>query len=110
MVFLSKIVTIVAATHRHPANRLLHLTGAPVYALGVVFVVGFLTGFHTDIEEGLSLWLIAIAMFLSGHAIEGNIRSTTPVLVLRFLIVKLRARSRSRLVKSRNKLLYSSQK
>jgi hypothetical protein len=32
---------------------------------------------------GLALWTLAVSMLVAGHAIEGNVRSMTPVLVAR---------------------------
>jgi hypothetical protein len=38
-----------------------------------------------DLAVGAAMWLAAIAMFTSGHDIEGNIGSITPVLLFRLL-------------------------
>ena len=82
---LASVVKLVKNTHTHPANRALHIAGAPVYAAGVWMVFGSLLGSGTDMVIGAGLWLAAVAMFVAGHKIEGNAGSTTPVLIFRLL-------------------------
>ena len=81
------IVRIVRHTHRHPANRALHFAAILPYAAGITTL---LAGAHDgDLQQllaGASLWSAAIAMMLTGHAIEGNLKSITPVLVARLLV------------------------
>ena len=82
---LRSAIGIVKSTHRHPANRALHIAGAPVYAAGVVMVAGYLFNTGTDAILGAMLWSAAIAMFVAGHAIEDNVMSMTPVLLARLV-------------------------
>ena len=77
------IVKLVKNTHRHPANRALHIAGAPMYATGLAMVVGYFAGAGSDPLGGMALWLSAVAMFTIGHKIEGNLGSITPVLLFR---------------------------
>jgi hypothetical protein len=85
MLLVASIIKMVRNTHRHPANRALHIAGAPVYAAGVFMVFGSLFGFGTDLIAGAAMWLAAVAMFVGGHRIEGNAGSMTPVLIFRLL-------------------------
>jgi hypothetical protein len=80
---LRSAILMVKSTHRHPANRALHVAGAPLYAAGVAMVAGYFAGAGTDAVIGAGLWSAAIAMFVAGHAIEGNVMSMTPVLLAR---------------------------
>jgi hypothetical protein len=92
--YANAILRIIKNTHRHPANQLLHFIGAPFYAAGLVVVLGHFAGIQqlqttTDIVAGATMWFAAIAMFVSGHKIEGNVRSMTPVLLFRLLSRKV---------------------
>lgn len=80
---LRSAIVMVKSTHRHPANRALHIAGAPAYAAGVAMVAGHIFNLGTDVILGASLWSVAIIMFIAGHAIEGNFMSMTPVLLAR---------------------------
>jgi hypothetical protein len=82
---LRVVARILKNTHRHPANRALHLAGLPVYVAGLAKIAGFFIGLQADPMEGVLLWTLAISMFVSGHMIEGNARSMTPVLLFRVL-------------------------
>lgn len=44
-----------------------------------------LGGMQTNVAVGGAMLLAAVAMFVLGHKIEGNIRSMAPVLLFRFL-------------------------
>ena len=79
------ITKMIKNTHRHPANRALHCIGAPFYVIGLATALGHFAGMQTDLALGIAMWLGAIAMFVTGHQIEGNIRSMTPVLLVRLL-------------------------
>jgi hypothetical protein len=81
------ILKIIKNTHRHPANQALHSIGAPFYAVGLGMTLGYLAGMQTNFAAGGAMLLAAIAMFVSGHKIEGNLRSMAPVLLFRFLVV-----------------------
>jgi hypothetical protein len=79
------ILKIIKNTHRHPANQALHSIGAPFYGIGLAMTLGHLAGMQTNVAAGGSMLLAAIAMFVLGHKIEGNLRSMAPVLLFRFL-------------------------
>jgi hypothetical protein len=83
------IVKILKNTHRHPINQALHSIGAPFYGLGLAMTLGHLAGMQTNLTAGCAMLLAAIAMFVVGHKIEGNVRSMAPVLLFRFLMVLL---------------------
>jgi hypothetical protein len=84
-VLLQKLLKIIKNTHRHPANQALHSVGAPFYALGIVMLLSHLTGMPTNIAAAGAMVFAAIAMFVLGHKIEGNLRSMAPVLLFQFL-------------------------
>ena len=80
---LRAIVKIVASTHRHPANIGFHAAGLPLYICGIAMILGHFMHPGTGCLFGILLWGLAISMFVAGHAIEGNVKSMTPVLVAR---------------------------
>jgi hypothetical protein len=81
------ILKIIRNTHRHPVNQALHSMGAPFYGVGLVIILGHVAGMQTNLVVGGAMLLAAIAMFVLGHKIEGNLRSMAPVLLFRFLVV-----------------------
>ena len=83
------IVNILKNTHRHPVNQALHSIGAPFYGIGLAMTLGHLAGVQTNLTVGCLMLLAAIAMFVLGHKIEGNVRVMAPVLLIRFLMVFL---------------------
>jgi hypothetical protein len=85
MYCVSAIIKMVKNTHRHPANQALHCIGAPFYAAGLAMALGYFAGIQTDLAGGIAMWLAGVAMFVAGHRIEGNVGSTTPVLLFRLL-------------------------
>ena len=82
---MQTILKIIKNTHRHPANQALHSIGAPFYGIGLAMTLGHLAGMQTNLAAGGSMLLAAIAMFVLGHKIEGNLRTMAPVLLFRFL-------------------------
>jgi hypothetical protein len=91
-----KILRIIKNTHRHPVNQALHSIGAPFYGLGLLMSVGHLGGIQTNLTAAGTMLLAAIAMFVLGHKIEGNIRSMMPVLLFRFLYATVSGRKVAR--------------
>jgi ribose/xylose/arabinose/galactoside ABC-type transport system permease subunit len=90
------ILKLIKNTHRHPANQALHFIGAPFYVAGLAVVLGHFAGIlqqqtttTTELVAGTAMWLAAIAMFVLGHKIEGNIGSMTPVLLFRLMSRKV---------------------
>src|SRR5919106_3222876 len=92
------ILKIIKNTHRHPVNQALHSIGAPFYGVGLAMILGHLAGMQTNLAVGGAMLLAAIAMFVLGHKIEGNLRSMAPVLLFRFLLLVLLLLSRRRKV------------
>jgi hypothetical protein len=88
------ILKIIKNTHRHPVNQALHSIGAPFYGLGLAMILGHLAGIQTNLVAGGAMLLAAIAMFVLGHKIEGNLRMMAPVLLFRFLLGLLLSRRR----------------
>ena len=93
---MQSILKIIKNTHRHPVNQALHSIGAPFYGLGLAMILGHLAGIHTNLAAAGAMLLGAMAMFVLGHKIEGNLRMMAPVLLFRFLLVLLLSRRRSR--------------
>ena len=79
------VVKAIKSTHRNPTNRILHLIGLPVYTTGIVLMLGYFLGLHTNPKTGITLWLIAIGLFLIGHKIEGNLRAMTLIVFFKYL-------------------------
>jgi hypothetical protein len=90
------ILKIIKNTHRHPVNQALHSIGAPFYGIGLAMIVGHLARMQTDPYVGSAMFFSAMALFVLGHKIEGNIRSMAPVLLFRFLLAQVLLLSRSR--------------
>jgi hypothetical protein len=88
------ILKIIKNTHRHPINQALHSIGAPFYGIGLAMIIGHLAGIQTNLAAASAMLLAAIAMFVLGHKIEGNLRMMAPVLLFRFLLVLLLSRRR----------------
>lgn len=84
---MQKVLKIIRNTHRHPVNQALHCIGAPFYGLGLSMLIVHLGGMQTNLAAGGTMLLAAVAMFVLGHKIEGNIRLMVPVLLFRFLYV-----------------------
>jgi hypothetical protein len=89
---VKKVLKIIRNTHKHPVNQALHCIGAPFYGLGLAMLIVHLGGMQTNIAVGSMMLLAAVAMFVLGHKIEGNIRSMAPVLLFRFLYVAVLSR------------------
>ena len=88
------ILKIIKNTHRHPVNQALHSIGAPFYGIGLAMIVGHLARMQTDPYVGSAMFFSAMALFVLGHKIEGNIRSMAPVLLFRFLLAQVLLLSR----------------
>ena len=93
---LFTILRIIKNTHRHPINQALHSIGAPFYTMGLVLMLSYAAGtiHHQQymvhpLAAGTSIWLAAIAMFVVGHKIEGNMGSMAPVLLFRLVSRKV---------------------
>jgi hypothetical protein len=91
---VQKVLKIIRNTHRHPVNQALHCIGAPLYGLGLAMLIVHLGGMQTNLAVGSTTLLAAVAMFVLGHKIEGNVRSMAPVLLFRFLYVVVVSRRR----------------
>ena len=76
-------------THRHPANRILHAFGMPLYIFGFGSIIGHLAGYNFDPAQGALFWLAGLTAFTIGHKIEGNLWAITPVLAGRLIVRKV---------------------
>lgn len=86
---MQTILKIIKNTHRHPVNQALHSVGAPFYGIGLAMIVRHLAGMQTDLYVGSAMFFAAMALFVLGHKIEGNVRSMAPVLLFRFLLAQV---------------------
>ncbi len=85
----------------NPINKILHVIGLPIYAAGLSFVIGYFVGLGTNPLAELSMWLIAVCLFLLGHYIEGNMRAVTMIIIFKYL------RSRTVLLSKSSKYRFS---
>jgi uncharacterized membrane protein YGL010W len=79
------LLKAIKSTHRNPINRILHLIGIPIYATGIMLILDYFFGLSTNPITGISLWLVAICLFLAGHKIEGNLRAMTLIIIFKYL-------------------------
>ena len=79
------LIKAIKSTHRTPYNRLLHLIGLPIYFIGITLIIGYFLDLHTNPVYGITLWLVAIGLFLIGHKIEGNLRALTLIIFFKYL-------------------------
>jgi vacuolar-type H+-ATPase subunit I/STV1 len=77
----------ILSTHRHPANKTVHILGAPIYITGMALITdNFLFGIrHPDIEYGIIMYCTAITLFLIGHKKEGNLKAMTLILLYKYI-------------------------
>ena len=54
-------------------------------------IIGHFANIQTNLLIGFTMWMAAVAMFVVGHKVEGNIMTMTPVLVARLLSRKIAA-------------------
>ena len=71
------LLKAIKNTHRHPANRVLHVVGLLLYGVAIFMVSDRLLNTNVNPFASLFLIIVAIALFLLGHKIEGNVRATT---------------------------------
>lgn len=79
------LVKAIKNTHRNPVNKILHLIGLPIYAAGIMLMVGYFLNLNTNPITGLILWSGAVFLFLLGHKIEGNFRAMTLIILFKYL-------------------------
>ena len=79
------LVKAIKSTHRNRANMILHIIGLPIYATGMTLLLGYFIGLDTNPITGITLWSIAIGLFLTGHKIEGNLRAMTLIILFKYL-------------------------
>jgi hypothetical protein len=83
------LVKAMRNTHRSSINKMLHFIGAPLYVTGILLIVAFLFGMNINPVLGFILWISGVALFLMGHMVDRNIKATTPVVVVKYLLSKL---------------------
>jgi predicted membrane channel-forming protein YqfA (hemolysin III family) len=91
------LLKAVKNTHRHPANRVLHIAGLLLYAaVAILIISGSLLKTNVNSFASLFLFIVAIGLFLLGHKIEGNIRATTWVVMFKYLKECMRNRKKTK--------------
>jgi predicted membrane channel-forming protein YqfA (hemolysin III family) len=88
------LLKAIKNTHRHPANRLLHVIGLLLYAVAIMMISSSLLNTNVNPFASLFLFMVAIALFLLGHKIEGNVRATTWVVLFKYLKECMRNRKK----------------
>jgi hypothetical protein len=82
------LVKAIKSTHRNPVNRILHIIGLTIYAIGITLMLGYFIGLDTNPITGITIWSIAICLFLIGHKKEGNLRAMTLIVFFKYLSSK----------------------
>ncbi|MGN6628830.1 MAG: hypothetical protein ACTHKJ_03030 [Candidatus Nitrosocosmicus sp.] len=76
----------IKSTHRHPANKILHGIGLFLYVVAILMIISIcFSKNYENLFTIVLLFIVAIALFLLGHIIEGNIKATTWVIVFKYL-------------------------
>jgi hypothetical protein len=57
----------------------------PVYATVIVLIVGYFIDLYINLLTGITLGLMAIGLFLTGHKLEGNLRAMTLIILFKYL-------------------------
>jgi uncharacterized membrane protein len=86
------LLKAIRNTHKHPVNKILHAIGLVLYIIAILINVGFFINIKTNSNYSLILFGVAIALFLSGHKIEGNIRAITGIILFKYLKRSLKNR------------------
>ena len=97
------LIKAIKNTHRHPANRILHAIGLLLYFLALLIILmGIFMDTNTNPFNSLILFAVAIALFLLGHRIEGNLGATTWVIIYKYLKAKMKNRNKENTRHKRN--------
>ena len=90
----------IKSTHRHPANKILHGIGLFLYGVAILMIISvyFLKN-PVNLFTIVLLFVVAIALFLFGHSIEGNIKATTWVIVFKYLQAYVKNNGKWRIIK-----------
>lgn len=95
------LLKAIKNTHRHRANRVLHVVGLLLYAVAIFMFSDSLLNTNVNPFASLFLIIVAIALFLLGHKIEGNVRATTWVVLFKYLKECMRNRKKTKVTKER---------
>ena len=87
------LIRAIKSTHRCPVNRILHLIGLPIYITGITLTLGYFLGLNTNPITGVTMWSVAICLFLIGHKTEGNLAMTI-IVFFKYLRSKISILSR----------------
>jgi hypothetical protein len=90
----------IKSTHRHPANKILHGIGLFIYGVAILLIIStyFLKN-PVNLFTIVLLFVVAIALFLFGHGIEGNIKATTWVILFKYLQAYVKNSGKWRIIK-----------
>ena len=70
------------------------MIGLPIYITGITLTLGYFLGLKTNPISGVTMWSIAICLFLIGHKKEGNLRTMTIIVFFKYLRSKISILSR----------------
>ncbi|MGN6346456.1 MAG: hypothetical protein ACTHJ7_07485 [Candidatus Nitrosocosmicus sp.] len=90
----------IKSTHRHPANKILHGIGLFLYGVAILMIISIcFSKNYENLFTIVLLFIVAIALFLLGHIIEGNIKATTWVIVFKYLQAYVKNNEKWRIIK-----------
>ncbi|MDQ4073126.1 MAG: hypothetical protein M3162_02345 [Thermoproteota archaeon] len=79
------LLKAIKNTHRNPINRVLHAGGLTLYAAIIYIVLSNPEDVGQNLVNVLTLFILAVTLFLLGHRIEGNLRAMTWVILFKYL-------------------------
>ncbi|MGN6615445.1 MAG: hypothetical protein ACTHKC_10450 [Candidatus Nitrosocosmicus sp.] len=90
----------IKSTHRHPVNKILHGIGLFLYGVAILMIISIcFSKNYENLFTIVLLFVVAIALFLLGHIIEGNIKATTWVIVFKYLQAYVKNNEKWRIIK-----------
>jgi hypothetical protein len=86
------LLKAIKNTHRNPVSKILHVTGLSFYVIGFILIAGYYFNNLniSSVNYGIILFPIAVGLFIIGHKKEGNLRTMTIIVVMKYLKSKLR--------------------
>ncbi|MGN6349120.1 MAG: hypothetical protein ACTHLL_05160 [Candidatus Nitrosocosmicus sp.] len=90
----------IKSTHRHPVNKILHGIGLFLYGVAILMIISIcFSKNYENLFTIVLLFIVAIALFLLGQIIEGNIKATTWVIVFKYLQAYVKNNEKWRIIK-----------
>jgi predicted membrane channel-forming protein YqfA (hemolysin III family) len=103
------LIKAIKSTHRHPANKILHGIGLFLYTISIIMIISsYLLKTPLNPIIFILLFVVAIALFLFGHNIEGNIKATTWVIIFKYIRAHAKNNRKLRIIKDNLKRINKS--